>query len=62
LQQQDGFGDDVETIYIGWLKEEIEPSEQDDVALSFPSSQIYQTLTVRDELLRVLHSSSFNSA
>lgn len=32
LQLQDGLGDDVETIYIGCLKEEIEPSEQDDVA------------------------------
>ncbi|KAG4398052.1 hypothetical protein AAZX31_10G256900 [Glycine max] len=33
LQLKDGLGDDVETIYIGCLKEEIEPSEQDDVAL-----------------------------
>ncbi|KAK7343424.1 hypothetical protein VNO77_12159 [Canavalia gladiata] len=32
LQLKDGLGDDVETIYIGCLKEEIEPSEQDDVA------------------------------
>jgi len=32
LQLQDGLGDDVETIYIGCLKEEIDPSEQDDVA------------------------------
>ncbi|KAE9589412.1 hypothetical protein Lal_00000509 [Lupinus albus] len=32
LQLKDGLADDVETIYIGCLKEEIEPSEQDDVA------------------------------
>ncbi|XP_015941949.1 alpha,alpha-trehalose-phosphate synthase [UDP-forming] 5 [Arachis duranensis] len=32
LQLKDGLGEDVETIYIGCLKEEIEPSEQDDVA------------------------------
>ncbi|TKY50882.1 Alpha,alpha-trehalose-phosphate synthase of UDP-forming 5 [Spatholobus suberectus] len=32
LQLKDGLGDDVETIYIGCLKEEIEPNKQDDVA------------------------------
>lgn len=32
LQLKDGLGDDVETIYIGCLKEEIDPNEQDDVA------------------------------
>ncbi|MCH83008.1 alphaalpha-trehalose-phosphate synthase [Trifolium medium] len=32
LQLKDGLGDDVETIYIGCLKEEIDPIEQDDVA------------------------------
>ncbi|KAL2324131.1 hypothetical protein Fmac_023189 [Flemingia macrophylla] len=32
LQLKDGLGDDVENVYIGCLKEEIEPSEQDDVA------------------------------
>lgn len=32
LQLKDGLGEDVEVIYIGCLKEEIEPSEQDDVA------------------------------
>ncbi|XP_028799289.1 alpha,alpha-trehalose-phosphate synthase [UDP-forming] 5 [Neltuma alba] len=33
LQLKDGLGDDVEVIYIGCLKEEIDVSEQDDVAL-----------------------------
>lgn len=32
LQLKDGLGEDVEVIYVGCLKEEIEPSEQDDVA------------------------------
>lgn len=32
LQLKDGLGDDVEVIYIGCLKEEIDVSEQDDVA------------------------------
>lgn len=32
LQLKDGLGEDVEVIYIGCLKEEIKPSEQDDVA------------------------------
>ncbi|KAI4295269.1 hypothetical protein L6164_035332 [Bauhinia variegata] len=32
LQLKDGLGDDIEVIYIGCLKEEIEPSQQDDVA------------------------------
>ncbi|KAJ7953426.1 Trehalose-6-phosphate synthase [Quillaja saponaria] len=32
LQLKDGLGEDVEVIYIGCLKEEIESSEQDDVA------------------------------
>ncbi|XP_016440934.2 alpha,alpha-trehalose-phosphate synthase [UDP-forming] 5 [Nicotiana tabacum] len=32
LQLKDGLGEDVEVIYIGCLKEEIDPSEQDDVA------------------------------
>lgn len=32
LQLKDGLGDDVEVIYIGCLKEEIDLSEQDDVA------------------------------
>ncbi|KAL6176029.1 hypothetical protein ACLB2K_052665 [Fragaria x ananassa] len=32
LQLKDGLGEDVEVIYIGCLKEEINPSEQDDVA------------------------------
>ncbi|KAG8374602.1 hypothetical protein BUALT_Bualt10G0012500 [Buddleja alternifolia] len=32
LQLKDGLGDDVEVIYVGCLKEEIDPSEQEDVA------------------------------
>lgn len=32
LQLKDGLGEDVEVIYIGGLKEEIDPDEQDDVA------------------------------
>lgn len=32
LQLKDGLGDDVEVIYVGCLKEEIDPDEQDDVA------------------------------
>ncbi|KAJ1398331.1 Trehalose-phosphatase [Sesbania bispinosa] len=32
LQLKDGLGEDVEVIYIGCLREEIEPDEQDDVA------------------------------
>ncbi|OIS98764.1 PREDICTED: alpha,alpha-trehalose-phosphate synthase [UDP-forming] 5-like [Nicotiana attenuata] len=32
LQLKDGLGEDVEVIYIGCLKEEIDPSEQDGVA------------------------------
>ncbi|XP_057447818.1 alpha,alpha-trehalose-phosphate synthase [UDP-forming] 5-like [Lotus japonicus] len=32
LQLKDGLGEDVEVIYIGCLREEIEPKEQDDVA------------------------------
>ncbi|CAL2258688.1 unnamed protein product [Prunus armeniaca] len=32
LQLKDGLGEDVEVVYIGCLKEEIDPSEQDDVA------------------------------
>ncbi|XP_061368177.1 alpha,alpha-trehalose-phosphate synthase [UDP-forming] 5-like [Gastrolobium bilobum] len=32
LQLKDGLGEDVEVIYVGCLREEIEPSEQDDVA------------------------------
>ncbi|KAK6947398.1 Glycosyl transferase, family 20 [Dillenia turbinata] len=32
LQLKDGLGEDVEVIYVGSLKEEISPSEQDDVA------------------------------
>lgn len=32
LQLKDGLGDDVEVIYVGCLKEEIDPNEQDDVA------------------------------
>lgn len=32
LQLKDGLGEDVEVIYIGCLKEEIDPDEQDDVA------------------------------
>lgn len=32
LQLKDGLGDDVEVIYIGCLREEIDPSEQDDVS------------------------------
>ncbi|XP_050231246.1 alpha,alpha-trehalose-phosphate synthase [UDP-forming] 5 [Mercurialis annua] len=32
LQLKDGLGEDLEVIYIGCLKEQIDPSEQDDVA------------------------------
>lgn len=32
LQLKDGLGDDVEVIYVGSLREEIDPSEQDEVA------------------------------
>ncbi|GLT80579.1 hypothetical protein SLA2020_520120 [Shorea laevis] len=32
LQLKDGLGEDVEVIYVGSIKEEIDPSEQDDVA------------------------------
>lgn len=32
LQLKDGLGEDYEVVYIGCLKEEIDPSEQDDVA------------------------------
>ncbi|TMW99494.1 hypothetical protein EJD97_002438 [Solanum chilense] len=32
LQLKDGLGEDVEVIYVGSLKEEIDPSQQDDVA------------------------------
>lgn len=32
LQLKDGFGEDVEVIYIGCLKEEVDLNEQDDVA------------------------------
>ncbi|KAG9155640.1 hypothetical protein Leryth_003924 [Lithospermum erythrorhizon] len=32
LQLKDGLGEEVEVIYVGSLKEEIDPSEQDDVA------------------------------
>lgn len=32
LQLKDGLGEDLEVIYVGSLKEEIDPSEQDDVA------------------------------
>ncbi|KAK9144276.1 hypothetical protein Sjap_004179 [Stephania japonica] len=32
LQLKDGLGEDVEVIYIGCLRQEISPSEQDDVA------------------------------
>ncbi|GFZ16586.1 trehalose phosphatase/synthase 5 [Actinidia rufa] len=32
LQLKDGLGEDEEVIYVGSLKEEIDPSEQDDVA------------------------------
>ncbi|KAF3792940.1 Alphaalpha-trehalose-phosphate synthase UDP-forming 5 [Nymphaea thermarum] len=32
LQLKDGLGEDVEVIYIGCLKEEVDPCEQDDVA------------------------------
>lgn len=32
LQLKDGLGEDVEVIYVGSLKEEIDPSEQEDVA------------------------------
>ncbi|XP_008800107.2 alpha,alpha-trehalose-phosphate synthase [UDP-forming] 5 [Phoenix dactylifera] len=34
LQLKDGLGEDVEVIYIGCLREEIEPGEQDDVSLT----------------------------
>ncbi|KAF8364836.1 hypothetical protein HHK36_033189 [Tetracentron sinense] len=32
LQLKDGFSEDVEVVYVGCLKAEIDPSEQDDVA------------------------------
>ncbi|KAK4728297.1 hypothetical protein R3W88_021285 [Solanum pinnatisectum] len=32
LQLKDGLGEDVEVLYVGSLKEEIDPSQQDDVA------------------------------
>lgn len=32
LQLKDGLGEDVEVIYVGCLKEEIDPSQQEDVA------------------------------
>ncbi|XP_023007580.1 alpha,alpha-trehalose-phosphate synthase [UDP-forming] 5-like [Cucurbita maxima] len=32
LQLKDGLGEDVEVIYIGCLREEVDPREQDDVA------------------------------
>lgn len=32
LQLKDGLGEDVEVVYIGCLREEIDPSEQDEVA------------------------------
>lgn len=32
LQLKDGLGEDVEVIYVGCLKEEIDPSEQDEVS------------------------------
>ncbi|KAB2017864.1 hypothetical protein ES319_D08G190800v1 [Gossypium barbadense] len=32
LQLKDGLGEDVEVIYVGCLKEEVPPNEQDDVA------------------------------
>ncbi|KAK8489945.1 hypothetical protein V6N11_021182 [Hibiscus sabdariffa] len=32
LQMKDGLGDDVEVIYVGCLKEEIHPNEQDEVS------------------------------
>ncbi|CAM8988859.1 unnamed protein product [Rhodiola kirilowii] len=32
LQLKDGLGDDVEVIYVGSLRDEIDPSEQDEVA------------------------------
>ncbi|KAJ4829383.1 Sesquithujene synthase A [Turnera subulata] len=32
LQLKDGLGEDVEVVYVGCLKEEIDPSEQDDIA------------------------------
>ncbi|KAM7254245.1 hypothetical protein ACFE04_031927 [Oxalis oulophora] len=32
LQLKDGLGEDVEVIYVGCLKEEIDPDEQDDVS------------------------------
>lgn len=32
LQLKDGLGEDVEVVYVGSLKEEIDTSEQDDVA------------------------------
>ncbi|KAJ0989937.1 hypothetical protein J5N97_008293 [Dioscorea zingiberensis] len=34
LQLKDGLGEDVEVIYIGCLREDIEPREQDDVSLT----------------------------
>ncbi|KAK3041555.1 hypothetical protein RJ639_000689 [Escallonia herrerae] len=34
LQLKDGLGEDVEVVYVGCLREEIDPSEQDDVAQS----------------------------
>eukprot|EP01018_Ginkgo_biloba_P005524 Gb_07459 [translate_table: standard] len=32
LQLKDGLAEDVEVVYVGCLKEEVDPSEQDDVA------------------------------
>ncbi|KAJ8774192.1 hypothetical protein K2173_009623 [Erythroxylum novogranatense] len=32
LQLKDGLGEDIEVIYVGSLKEEVDPSEQDDVS------------------------------
>ncbi|XP_065877999.1 alpha,alpha-trehalose-phosphate synthase [UDP-forming] 5 [Euphorbia lathyris] len=32
LQLKDGLGEDVEVVYVGCLKEEVDPTEQDDVA------------------------------
>lgn len=32
LQLKDGLGEDVEVLYVGCLREQIDPSEQDDVA------------------------------
>ncbi|GFZ06718.1 trehalose phosphatase/synthase 11 [Actinidia rufa] len=89
LQLKDGFPNDVEVVFVGCLKAEIDVSEQDAVAQSlvenfrcfpvflpvetqikflsrvliklgfflhnlFPSSEIYRTLPVRDEILRGL--------